>query len=157
MGSFRKEYDLKEGALPTLSMHYWNPVDYTQDITIPEELKERAPDEMDKLCFAVNQHYPWNFNFATRWFKEQGHIPQGFETNGYFLTSPTYYTEAQRNIIQGKNNPRDNDPDDFFSKSLDRAGTLLIGDQAADVNAYSNYRSLVATRSTISVCTLDQH
>jgi hypothetical protein len=112
---------------------------------------------MDKLCFAVNQHYPWNFNFATRWFKEQGFIPNGFETNGYFQTEPSYYTETQRKIILGQNNPRDSDPDVFFSSSLGSSGTLLIGDRASEVNAYKNYRSLYQTRTTIDLCTLDQN
>lgn len=34
---------------------------------------------------------------------------------------------------------------------------MLIGDKASEVNAYKNYRSLVATRSTIELCTLDQN
>lgn len=56
----------------------------------------------------------------------------------------------------GQMNPR-SDPDNFFSNSIDRYGTMLIGDKASEVNAYKNYRSLVATRSTIDLCTLDQN
>jgi len=47
---------------------------------------------MDKLYFAVNKHYPWNFNFATRWFDdfpgEEALLPEQFVTMGFFSSTP---------------------------------------------------------------------
>ena len=80
---FRKEYNIN-GSLPGLAMHYWDGTDYTQELEIPLEIREHQPEEIDNLCYALHQHYPWNFNFATRWFRDRGEIPRGFETNGFF-------------------------------------------------------------------------
>lgn len=75
--SLRNELGLAANAdLPQLSAHYWNPVDYTTSISIPEELRERVPDVMDQLYFAVNSHYAWTFNFATRWFSTNNGQPK---------------------------------------------------------------------------------
>ena len=92
--------------MPPLAMHYWDPSDYTHSMDLPQELREHQPDEMDRLCFAVNEHYPWNFNFANRWFREQGFVPRGFETNGYFSSQPAYYNSTQVKILRGELNPR---------------------------------------------------
>ena len=70
--------------MPPLAIHYWDPSDYTQTFDFPEELKPHQPGEIDNLCFAVNQHYVWNFNFATRWFRDIGFVPRGFETRSEF-------------------------------------------------------------------------
>ena len=74
---YREENKIS-GDLPPLAIHYWDPSDYTHTLDLPSELKEHKPDEIDNLCFAINQHYPWNFNFANRWFREQGFVPRGF-------------------------------------------------------------------------------
>jgi hypothetical protein len=80
---FRKEQGIS-GELPPVAIHYWDPSDYTQTIELPIELREHEPDLIDKLIFSVHQQYSWNFNFATRWFRDQGFVPKGFETNGFF-------------------------------------------------------------------------
>ena len=144
------------GNLPAVAMHYWDPSDYTQNIEIPQELSEHIPDEIDVLCMAMHKHYTWNFNFATRWFGDQGYLPKGFETNGFFSSEPAAYNEQQQEIISGRLNPRSSDPKKFFSNSMSRWGELLIGDTASDINSNKNYKSLVETRSTIPLCTLSQ-
>ena len=111
---------------------------------------------MDRLCFAVNEHYPWNFNFANRWFREQGFLPRGFETNGYFSSQPAYYNSTQVKILRGELNPREG-PGEFFYSTFNRWGDLSITSTASDVNSYKNFRKLVETRSTIDRCTLDSN
>jgi hypothetical protein len=77
--------------LPGVAAHYWDPTDYIKDIAIPPELlprKEQDHDALDKLDFAVNEHYCWNFNFKSRWLFDQ-------EATCDFLNSQEYFTNSQ--------------------------------------------------------------
>jgi hypothetical protein len=82
----------------------------------------RTPDAVDKLSFAVNGHYPWNFNFATRWFNRPGQtptIPSGFLTMGYFQSTPVTYNKFEQEVIAGKLNPRSSNAVTFFDTFSD--------------------------------------
>ena len=98
----------------------------------------------------MNKHYPWTFNFQTRWFSDTGSIPQGFLSNGFFSPSPVYYSTNERNILLGNLNPRT----DY--KSFLR-GYYSLTYTASDVNLYKNYLKLNQTRNSIDICSLDQN
>lgn len=70
MSRYKEESKLGN-TIPPVALHYWDPTDYTKSMDIPSELKERSPDKLDtldRLCYLVNEHYCWDFNFRTRWF-----------------------------------------------------------------------------------------
>ena len=144
------------GDLPQLAMHYWDPTDYTHTLDFPDELKKHEPEEIDRLCFAVNQHYSWNFNFATRWFRSIGYVPQQFETRAYFRQKdPVDYTQSQMRMIEGELNPRSYREQFFNSPEGGRTIFTLWNTQDL-INSYKWFRSLVETQSTVDRCTLDK-
>lgn len=104
----------------------------------------------------MNKHYPWNFNFQTRWFSELSSIPQGFINNGYFSSNQVYYTTNERNILLGNLNPR-TDFKTFLNPNKSGGGYFTLPDTAYDVNLYKNYVKFSQTRNTIDVCTMDQN
>jgi hypothetical protein len=64
---------------------------------------------MDKLYNDVNSHYPWEFNFATRWFSTPGsqpRLPVNFETMGYFSSQEVTYSDEEKKVVYGTLNPR---------------------------------------------------
>ena len=80
IADYRLEYEIK-GQLPAIALHYWDATDYNRTYEIPEELREKDAQNLeaiDALVYSVNQHYPWDFNFQTRWFGGK-EIPYRFE------------------------------------------------------------------------------
>ena len=104
----------------------------------------------------MNKHYPWNFNFQTRWFSDLSSIPQGFLYNGYFSSTPIYYTTNERNVLTGTLNPR-SDYKTFLNTNSNGGGYFTLGDAVSNINVYKNYLKFNQTRNTIDVCTLDQN
>jgi hypothetical protein len=57
-----------------MAAHYWNPTNYKEprDILIvkelanPDDYQDLKIDSMDKLLFAVREHYAWEINVRTR-------------------------------------------------------------------------------------------
>jgi hypothetical protein len=116
---------------------------------------------MDQLYFAVNLHYPWQFNFATRWFSSdtsQPRLPVNFETMGYFSSVETKYSDAENKIVYGTLNPRSTAQEEFFGvETIDQYGMSFISNTASEINLWKNYKKLKETGSTIDICTLDQN
>lgn len=64
---------------------------------------------MDQLYFAVNSHYAWEFNFATRWFttnNSQPRLPVNFDSMGYFSSQEADYSDEEKKVVYGTLNPR---------------------------------------------------
>lgn len=101
-----------------MAAHYWNPTNYKikEEILFPPELANPKNnddlhlDNMDKLLFAVRNHYAWDINVRTRFVTDdykwdEKDIVQRLRGVGYFNKENykrTPYTPDEINLQNGK-------------------------------------------------------
>ena len=131
-----------------MALHYWDATDYTTTMEYPDELRKKeecdVKDPIDKLCFAVNEHYPWDFNFKKRWFGGK-QVPEKFTTVDFFSPKKVEYTPTQKGMVEGKINPRSSENLFFKGNAEDEDkswGVMSLFYQGMEVNPYQNWQKI---------------
>lgn len=131
-----------------MALHYWDATDYTTTMEYPEELRKKeecdVKEPIDRLCFAINEHYPWDFNFKKRWFGGK-QVPEKFTTVDFFSPKKVEYTPTQKGMVEGKINPRSSENLFFKGNAEDEDkswGVMSLFYQGMEVNPYQNWQKI---------------